>query len=266
MAKTLPISATRSLFLPIRNTVIKCLQLAGAAATSVVEFFDGTIDSIASASASATGTGYAVGDLLTLAAGENGNADSRAIVRVTQIDFLSPSTSVSSSPSLSISSSRSPSVSPSASTSVSTSISNSVSSSASPSTSISNSPSPSPSISPSTSRSTSISLSPSSSISSSASASPSPSGAGTGGVTEVEVIFAGGGYTAGNVYATTATTGAGSGATIKVLTIEDTGVAIGKLQCVANESAAPVCLDTLITKGLSVRISGTNAKAFVTYE
>lgn len=84
----------------------------------------------------------------------------------------------------------------------------------------------------------------------------------------MEVISAGGGYTAGNTYATTSPDG-GSGATIKVLTVEDTGVSFAKLQCVANESASPVSFGengTLITKGVSVRISGTGAKGHITYE
>ena len=273
MAKSLPISTTQSLFLPIRNTIVKAVGLAGAAATSVIEFFDGTIDAVATASVSASGTGYVVGDVLTLVAGELGNAESRATVRVTIIDHNSASSSVSSSPSLSISSSPSLSTSPSASLSVSSSISSSPSASLSPSTSISSSPSaslsPSASISSSPSRSisSSPSSSPSSSVSSSPSASPSPSGAGAGAVTSVEIISSGGGYTAGNVYATTG--GTGSGATIRVLTIADVGISIAKLQCVANESAAPLEFGTsgcLTTKGVSVRISGTSAKGHIVYE
>ncbi len=287
MAKTLPISATQSLFLPIRNTVVKTLQLAGAAATSVIEFFDGTIDGVASVTASAGGTSYVVGDLLTLVAGENGNSESRATVRVTVVDHnsasssisssasssvspspsesgsasasLSRSSSVSSSPSRSVSSSPSSSVSPSSSISPSASVSHSPSASASPSASLSNSVSSS--LSSSASRS--ISSSPSSSISSS----PSPSGAGPGAVTSVEIISAGGGYTAGNTYATTG--GTGSGCTIYVNTVADQGTSFGKLQCVANESAAPVDFGSsgsLTTKGVSVRISGTSAKGFITYE
>jgi hypothetical protein len=84
----------------------------------------------------------------------------------------------------------------------------------------------------------------------------------------VEIINAGGGYTAGNTYATTSDDG-GTGATIRVLTIEDTGVSFAKLQCVANESASPIDFGnygTLTTKGVSVRISGTSAKGHITYK
>src|SRR3990167_6080334 len=250
MAKTLPISATKSYFLPVRNASIKGVALCAAAASSVLEVFDGVIDAVATYNFPNAGTGYAVGDLVTLVAGENGTSESRAILRVTQVDNLSPSSSVSSSPSSSISLSPSESSSPS--------------SSASPSTSISSSPSPS------TSASTSISSSPSSSISSSVSLSPSPSvspSAGAGEITAAEIIFTGGGYTASNTYATT-TDGSGTDATVKVLTVSDVGDSIAKLACVANESAPPFISDcgVLTTKGISVRISGTSAKGHITYE
>lgn len=86
-------------------------------------------------------------------------------------------------------------------------------------------------------------------------------------MTEVEIITAGGGYTAGNTYATTSPDG-GTGATINVLTVADTGVSVAKLQCVANESAPPLTIDCgmLTTKGISVRISGTSAKGHLIYE
>jgi len=69
------------------------------------------------------------------------------------------------------------------------------------------------------------------------------------------------------VYATTG--GTGTDATIRVDTVSDEGTSFGKLQCVANESAPPVDFGdegTLTTKGVSVRISGTSAKGFITYE
>src|SRR3990167_9782066 len=148
MAKSLPISTSQSLFLPIRNTVVKTVALAGAAATSVLEVFDGTIDSVATVSASAGGTDYVVGDVLTLVAGELGNSESRATVRVTVVDHNSASSSISASASSSISASVSESVSPSASYSPSESASSSVSSSISSSASSSVSSSVSSSISP----------------------------------------------------------------------------------------------------------------------
>src|SRR3990167_7896246 len=264
MAKTLPISATKSYFLPVRNASIKGVALCAAAASSVLEVFDGVIDAVATYNFPNAGTGYAVGDLVTLVAGENGTSESRAILRVTQVDNLSPSSSVSSSPSSSISLSPSESSSPSSSASPSTSISSSPSPSSSPSISISSSPSSS------ASPSTCISSSPSSSISSSVSLSPSPSvspSAGNGEITAAEIIFTGGGYTASNTYATT-TDGSGADATVKVLTVSDVGDSIAKLACVANESAPPFISDcgALTTKGISVRISGTSAKGHITYE
>jgi len=78
-------------------------------------------------------------------------------------------------------------------------------------------------------------------------------------------VFAGGGYTAGNSYATT-TDGDGTGATFKVDAIADTGVSIAKLQTTANLSAAPIELDALTTNGVSVRISGTGAEGHLVYE
>ena len=82
------------------------------------------------------------------------------------------------------------------------------------------------------------------------------------------MITAGGGYTATNNYDIEESTGDGVGGTIKVVTVEDTGASIGKLQAVANESAPPVTLNCgfLTTKGISVRISGTGAKAHIIYE
>ncbi len=81
------------------------------------------------------------------------------------------------------------------------------------------------------------------------------------------MVYAGGGYTAGNTYATT-TNGSGVSATIKVDTVEDVGVSFAKLQCVANTSAAPLesYCGILTTKGVSVRISGTSAKGHIIYE
>lgn len=277
MAKSLPISATKSFFIETRNTLIKGVMLAGAAATSVLEIFDGVIDAIATWTLINNGTGYAVGDLVTLVAGENGSSGSRAVFRVTQIDNLSPSSSISTSASSSIS--PSPSFT-SVSSSPSTSISSSPSPSASRSTSISSSPSPSASVStsissspsPSASRSTSLSSSPStsisSSISSSRSSSASPS-AGAGEITAIELISAGGGYTAGNTYATTSN-GSGVNATIKADTVEDpsTTTSVAKLQCVANESAPPIesYCGIITTKGISARISGASAKGHLVYE
>lgn len=88
-------------------------------------------------------------------------------------------------------------------------------------------------------------------------------------MTKVEIITPGGGYTAGNVYATTATTGSGTGATVRVNTVTDANAtSVAKLQCVANESASPLVLDCgfLTTKGISARISGTSAKGHLIYE
>ena len=79
------------------------------------------------------------------------------------------------------------------------------------------------------------------------------------------MISGGGGYTAGNTYATT-TNGSGISATIKALTVSDAGSSVAKLQCVANESASPIELCALTKKGISVRISGTSAKGHIVVE
>ena len=95
MAKTLPVSTTISYLLnQIRNTVIKGVNLAASAsAAAVLEVFDGAIDSVATFTIQEGGSGYAVGDLLTLVAGENGGSASRAVFRVTQVDDSSASSS-----------------------------------------------------------------------------------------------------------------------------------------------------------------------------
>lgn len=82
------------------------------------------------------------------------------------------------------------------------------------------------------------------------------------------MITAGGGYTAGNTYNITSTNGSGTGGSIKILTVSDTGTSIGKLACVANESASPLVPECgiLTTNGISVRLSGTSAKAHLLYE
>lgn len=67
MAKSLPVIATTSLLLQAaRNTIIKGLSLCAAAAASTVELFDGVIGTIATQAVGAGGTGYVVGDLITL--------------------------------------------------------------------------------------------------------------------------------------------------------------------------------------------------------
>ena len=175
MAKTISTTATKNTYLPVRNNLIKGFALTSGADASTVKFYDGTIDAIATFQIVDGGSAYAVGDLFTLEAGEYGGT--KAILRVTQIDDHSASSSISSS----VSSSPSTSISLSASTSISSSISSSPSSSASSSlsrsSSISTSPSSSLSVSSSisSSPSTSISSSPSSSISTSVSSSPSSS-------------------------------------------------------------------------------------------
>lgn len=301
MAKTLPISTTSNILLPVRTNLVKSMGLCASAANSVIEFFDGTIDAVATFTILEGGSGYALGDIITLETGEFGGT--QASFKVTQVDHSSPSSSVSSSVSLSPSSSRSSSPSSSissspsesesashspsssasgtASNSPSTSISSSISASASPSTSISSSISSSISTSVSNSISTSISTSPSvsESISSSISASPSTSisssisgslspSAGAGFITGIELVNAGGGYTAGNNYDVDSTDGDGTNAQITVDTVTDVGTSIGKLACVANESAAPIMLDCGIhtTNGVSARISGSAAKGHITYE
>lgn len=92
---------------------------------------------------------------------------------------------------------------------------------------------------------------------------------GAGRITAVELITAGGGYTAGNTYAVASTTGSGVSATIKAVTVTDSNAtSIGKLQTTANLSAAPLVVDCgmITTKGVSARISGTDAKGHIIYE
>lgn len=85
-------------------------------------------------------------------------------------------------------------------------------------------------------------------------------------MTAVEIINAGGGYTAGNTYDVTG--GEGSGFQVTASVVADVGTSIAKLACTANLSAAPIYIGcgTLTTKGVSVRISGTSAKGHITYE
>ena len=89
---------------------------------------------------------------------------------------------------------------------------------------------------------------------------------GAGRVTAVEIITAGGGYTAGNTYATT-TNGSGTSATIQVVSVTDAGTSIAKLAALTSTSVHyPFDCGFLTTKGISVRISGTSAKAHITYD
>lgn len=90
----------------------------------------------------------------------------------------------------------------------------------------------------------------------------------TGVITALTLVSGGTGYTAGSTYATTTNSIAGAGATVTTSTVTDAGTSIGKLSCVSGESAPPLDFDCglLVTQGLSVRISGTNAKGHVYYE
>lgn len=66
MATALPITTSTSLFRPVANTVVKAIALCAAAANSVLEVFDGTFGSVATAALGAAGSGYAVNDLFHL--------------------------------------------------------------------------------------------------------------------------------------------------------------------------------------------------------
>lgn len=72
MGKSLPVTANASLFLPVRNTILKAIALCAAAATSVLEVFDGTFGTIATAAIGVAGTGYTAGDLVTLVSASGG--------------------------------------------------------------------------------------------------------------------------------------------------------------------------------------------------
>lgn len=139
MAKTISTTATKNTYLPVRNNLIKGFALTSGADASTAKFYDGTIDGVATFTIEEGGSSYAVGDLITLVVGEFGGT--QAVLRVTQIDDHSPSSSISSS----VSSSPSTSISSSRSTSISSSLSSSPSSSPSPSVSRSSSISSSPS-------------------------------------------------------------------------------------------------------------------------
>lgn len=61
--------------LPVRNSEIKGAALAAAGATSTIEIFDGVIgivDAVGDTSIGAAGTGYEVGDLITLTPASGG--------------------------------------------------------------------------------------------------------------------------------------------------------------------------------------------------
>lgn len=86
-----------------------------------------------------------------------------------------------------------------------------------------------------------------------------------GAITAVTLLTGGTGYAAGQTLTVTGGTG-GDDATIDVNTISDAGVLTAKIAAVANESAPPEYLCALTTQGISVRITGTNAKGHVYYE
>ena len=84
-----------------------------------------------------------------------------------------------------------------------------------------------------------------------------------GEILTVTLLSGGTGYLAGSTYATTG--GTGSGGTITASTVTD-GTLMAKLSCVANENAPPTELCALSTLGISVRITGTNAKGHLYYD
>lgn len=79
------------------------------------------------------------------------------------------------------------------------------------------------------------------------------------------ILTFGTGYVAGTTYATVHDSGVGNDAlTVTVSTITDAGVSIGKLSCLTNTSdTALVC--AVARNGVSVRITGTSAKAYIYY-
>lgn len=66
MATSKLITTSTSLFRPVGNILIKSVALAAAAATAVLEIFDGTIGTIATTALGVGGTGYSVNDLFHL--------------------------------------------------------------------------------------------------------------------------------------------------------------------------------------------------------
>lgn len=86
------------------------------------------------------------------------------------------------------------------------------------------------------------------------------------GIIQTATLLSGGtGYAVSGVYSVTG--GAGNDdAVFSVDTITDAGALISKLAAVTSESAPPHYLCSLTTHGISVRISGTNAKGHIYYE
>lgn len=170
--KTLLITSSTTLLLPVRNQIVGYVHVCAAAATSTLEVFDGTIGSVATIAIGAAGSGYAALDVLTLQQA-GGTSGVQATVTVTTVD-------------------------------------------------------------------------------------------GTGAITGVTVLAAGTGYVAGTTYATTG--GTGTGGTITVSTITDAGTSIAKVSCVADTNSPQVKLCDNTFAGVSVRISGSAAKGYLTYE
>lgn len=85
-------------------------------------------------------------------------------------------------------------------------------------------------------------------------------------VTAYTILTTGTGYVAGTTYATVKDSGSGNNdLTITVSTITDAGTSIGKISVTANLSELQE-IETLVTTGLSARISGTSAKGYIYFE
>lgn len=87
----------------------------------------------------------------------------------------------------------------------------------------------------------------------------------TGGeVLTVDLISGGTGYTAGVEYETTTDSTAGDGAKITVSTVTNAGVSKGKISVPADESD-DLCIDSVLHNGVSIVITGSDAKGYIFY-
>lgn len=88
---------------------------------------------------------------------------------------------------------------------------------------------------------------------------------GTGVITGVTLVSGGHGYVDEATYATTTNSVAGTGATIKVKSIEDVGVSFCKVSAVANTSMQVQDIE-VDCPSVSARITGTSPRGYVYYE
>lgn len=79
----LPVSANTALLLPVRNTELESVALCAGSDAATMEVFDGTFGTAATIAIGDGGTGYEVGDVLTLVSASGGV---QAVVAVATVD------------------------------------------------------------------------------------------------------------------------------------------------------------------------------------